>query len=176
MLQGNVITSVDPGWFRGLPPQLIPIISPNPLACTYATCPAGNCAAAAERLRCSSCSLCYAFANATGMCKWPDFGPDGRWDPAEQRSDFGGADLYTETTYSADAPPLAPANKRFVGYAGGRFDAITYRVEVGGAVDLECGTVATGNTSDAALHGNAQQVVNPEYRSDNANYGPEFLY
>ena len=183
MLQGNAITAVHPAWFRGAPAALTPILSPNPLVCSYAACTGGSdCKSVAERLACRSCSLGYVFGNATGTCDRPAFGPDARWDPTQQRSDFAGAtngapaELYSDTVYDADPPPLAPLHARYVGYAAGQFDEISYRMDVGGAVDLECGTVVTGNTAAAGAYNDTQRFVNTKFNSDNSIFGPRHVY
>ena len=147
-LQGNNVTSIRPSLFQGLPADLGPILSPNPLVCNYTTCAEAVCTTpAAARLTCDACSLGYVFNTSTSSCVFPPFGPDSRqWGPAQQRSDFGGSPvLHRGATYSAGTTGLTPAHSRFVGYADGRFDNVTYRLDVAGApgTHLECGSVAT---------------------------------
>ena len=110
MLQGNLITSIHPNWFLGLPANLPPLLSPNPLVCNYTVCPGATCATPVdERLTCNTCSLGYAFDANTSACTTPPFGPAPGWDASQQRSDFGtGKPLHRGGSYSAEAPELAP--------------------------------------------------------------------
>ena len=169
-LQGNAITSVNPSWFMGVPAALEPILSPNPLTCQLAACAARQCSVSiSKRLGCSTCSLGYVFNPLNSTCEFPPFGPDEQWNATQQRSDFGSnSTLFLGRSYSADAPPLSPAHSRFVGYAGGRFNEITYRLDVAGAVDVECGSVVVGNTKDSARYQDTRRYTNPRYDSSNA--------
>ena len=130
--------------------------APNPVSCQWIGPLVNN-------LSCTTCLLGYETKSAADTtCVKPDFRPYRGWENSSEQAslllqDVGGLaitpsgatntlSLLTGRTYTIQPPPLAPVERKFVGYEQ-PYERIHYELDftLGAQVEIGCGTAVVGD-------------------------------